>query len=136
MDEAFRLAALADIMSVQARLQAMLDFANGKVPKSAAQEVVESVLSKARPNRSAGASHGGNWPVWAEAAIESESFHRDFGNRSSGVTVHYFASEKDADQWVVEEQQHIRDIDYAYSVRARRWGWDLGPEDKGHIYLG
>lgn len=136
MDEKTRLAALADIDAVSARLQAALDFANGVKPKSPGQLIADAIIGSIRPNYRLGAEYQGNWPAWATCAIEVERFHRSFGNRSSGKDTIYFADICEIDQWVSDEQSHIANIDYAYSVSGQKWVWDLGPNHVGGFSLG
>jgi hypothetical protein len=78
----------------------------------------------------------GHWPAWAMFAIEIETFHRDFGNRSGGKSVRFFSSQEEMDFDMAEEHSHIANIDYAYSAHVKVYEWDLGPEYKRTQYLG
>jgi hypothetical protein len=77
-----------------------------------------------------------HWPADAMFAIEVETFHRDFGNRSGGKSVRFFRSQEEMDLDLTEEETHIANIDYAYSAHIKVYEWDLGPEYKRTTYLG
>lgn len=81
-------------------------------------------------------THPGNWPVEAVIGIETETFHRDFGNRSGGKHIKYFNSITEYEAWMLAEAQHICNIDYAYSCHVKVYEWDWGPEYKRTEYLG
>lgn len=119
-------------------LDILAELRKGKVHESLdpVKKITNIIMAQTIPNSKLGAEHPGNWPADAMAALEVSSFHRDFGNRNTGRQTYYFDSEDALNEWLMQEELHIRSIDYAYSVHGMRYTWDLGPVFAGAVHLG
>lgn len=105
----------------------------------AVQALTQTILAQAQPKSmwpNADITWPGNWPASAVCGIEYETHHRDFGNRSGGKTSVYFDTVEEYREWLMDEQRHIRNIDYAYSVSGKYYEWDWGPVLKDSFHLG
>lgn len=126
----------AEIKTIEANLQIELSRIRGEKLPSGGEIMANMILGQTKPDYKLGVTHAGNWPAWALAALEYETFHRDFGNRSSGVTLKFFISDEELDIWIADENQHIADIDYAYRLQGKKYSWDWGPVFEGSVGLG
>lgn len=102
-------------------------------------QIVSAILAQTQPRAMWPQSDilwPGNWPVDAVLGIVYTTNHRSFGNQECTAKPVYFNSIDEYRQWLADEQAHICDIDYAYSLHGELYEWDWGPVLKDRIHLG